>query len=134
MGKRRRKARGFTLLELTIAMVVVLIAVLATASTHVSALNLSRTSRDTEQVTSDLASAMEEVLLHPASQITTLYPAGQPVPRFTGLHYTDESIVVSYPGLAGGVVPDPLVIRLTATWTGKTGFQRTLRLSGGKSQ
>lgn len=135
MGKRCRRARrGFTLLELTIALAVVMIAVLATATTQASAVNLSRSSRDTAQATSDLASAMEEILLNPASQIPALFPPGQSVPRFNGAHMTNEQIVATYPGWAGGPVPDPLIIRLTVTWVDKTGRQRTSTLSSARTQ
>lgn len=124
--KSRRARRGFTLLELTIAIAVVLVAVLATASTQVSALGLSRSARDTAQATSDLASAMEEVLLFPGGQIPTQFPAGQSVPRFDDLNLEGERIVATYPGWAGaGPLPDPVVVRLTITWTDKSGRART---------
>ncbi len=111
-----------------------MIAVLATASTQASAVNLSRTSRDTAQASSDLASAMEEILLVQSTQIPQQWPAGQSVARFDDLHMNGERILVAYPGWGGGPVPDPLVIRLTATWTDKTGRPRTLALSSARGR
>lgn len=141
MGKIRihsKSRRGFTLIELMIAITVLTVAVLSTFITQISAHNLMRTSRETNTATADVQAAMEQLLLLPMNTIPiagSAYVPGQPVAAFTGLHLRDETIVPTYPNYAGGpTVPDPLQIVLTITWSDFAGRQRILRLASMKTR
>lgn len=140
---RRRPVRGrrgraaFTLVELMIAITVLLVAVLATFVSQLTSRDLLRTARETEVAVGDLEAAMERVLVFPPDQLpgpTGRFPDGQPIAAFDGLHLPNESIVVTYPGYAGGAVPDPLSIVLTLTFDDFKGRQRVLRLASMKTR
>lgn len=77
---------------------------------------------------------MEELLTQSTDVLPTSYPAGTPVAGFEGLHLPSESIAPSYPGYAGGDVPDPLQIVLTATWSDSRGRPQTLTLGTSKTR
>lgn len=134
----RNRKRGFTLMELMIAITILLVAVLSTFVSQLSSHNLIRTSRETNSAIADLQAAMERVLLRPADQIPLAgaanYPPGQPIAMFDGLHLSGETIVPSYPGFAGGAVPDPLPIVLTLAWNDFKGRPRTMRLASMKTR
>jgi prepilin-type N-terminal cleavage/methylation domain-containing protein len=133
----RGQAPGFTLVELMIAITVLLVAVLATFVSQLRARDLIRTARDTEVATGDLEAAMERVLVFPPDQLpgpAGRFPDGQPIAAFEGLHLANESIVVTYPGFAGGEVPDPLSIVLTLTFDDFSGRPRVMRLASMKTR
>jgi prepilin-type N-terminal cleavage/methylation domain-containing protein len=137
-GRRgRRRAGGFTLVELMIAITVLLVAVLGTFVSQLSSRDLIRTARETEVAMGDLEAAMERVLVFPPDQLpgpTGRFPDGSAIAEFEDLHLTNESIVVDYPGYAGGAVPDPLSIVLTLTFNDFKGRQRVLRLASMKTR
>ena len=123
---------GFTLIELMIAIIVLLVAVMATFTSQLRARELMQTSRETNIAMADLQSAMSRILLRQVDEIPV---AGSPfqddtaIAAFDGLHLTDERIVADYPGyVLGGPVPDPLPIVLRASWTDSRGRPRSMVL------
>jgi prepilin-type N-terminal cleavage/methylation domain-containing protein len=136
--RARRSRRGFTLIELMIAVSVLVVAVLTTFETQLASHRLVRTSRETNAATADLATAMEELLLLPRAQIPIAgsdFEAGQPIAAFEGRSLRDERIVATYPDyVPGGAVPDPLAVVLTATWTDHGGRTRSLRIASMRTQ
>lgn len=126
--RRVRSRSGFTLVEVTIAVTVLLVAVLSTFLSQISANDLLRQARETNTATADLQAALERVLTRGAEQIPVQFPPGAELSIAPPLR--DESIVAAYPGyVVGAAVPDPLTIVLTATWTDHRGGARSLRLS-----
>ncbi|MCE9595894.1 MAG: type II secretion system GspH family protein [Planctomycetes bacterium] len=135
MNARRNKharRRGFTVVELTIGMTVMLVAVMTTMASQLVALDLVKSLREQNAAMSDLQSAMDEVQLLPPDDIpiaTSLYADGQPIAAYTNLHLPNQTITPDYPGFAGATIPDPLPIVLTCAWTDWKGRQRTMRLN-----
>lgn len=140
VSARRAKGRrdGFTMVELSIAITVLLVAVLTAFEVQLASQRLVRTSRETNTAMADLQAAMEELLLLPKDDIPvagSAFEVDQPIAAFEGLHLDDERIVATYPGyVLGGPIPDPLEIVLTETWTDHRGRQRTLQLSSMKTR
>ena len=132
-GYRNSGAEGFSLYELMLAVGVLLIAVLATLRSQASSMDLVQTTRETDTATSDLQAAMEQILLRSPDQIPIAgspFEAGQPIAAYEGLHLRNERIVPTYPNYAGGaVVPDPLQIQLTLTWSDHKTRPRTMQLA-----
>jgi prepilin-type N-terminal cleavage/methylation domain-containing protein len=137
MRKDARRRAGFTLVELMIAIVVLLVAVLGTFTSQLKARDLIRTSRETQIAMADLQSAMERILLRPVDQIpiaTSLYAHDQSIAAYEDLHLPDQRIVATYPGYTGGDVPDPLPIVLTMTWSDAQGRPRAETLRSMKTR
>jgi type II secretory pathway pseudopilin PulG len=133
----RRESGGFTLLEIMIAIGVLMIAVVGSIATQMSAQSLLSTTRETATATSDLQAVMEQVLLYAPDQLPTAtgrFPAGRPIAAYSNLHLRNERIVPTYPNYSGGTVPDPLSIQLTATWSDYRGRPRTMSLSSAKTK
>jgi len=60
---------------------------------------------------------------------------GQPIAKYTNKSLTNETIVATYPGYAGGApVPDPLQIVLTITWNDFVGRPRTITIATMKTK
>lgn len=135
---RRRGGRsGFTLLELMMGITVLLVAVLGAMATHVTALNLVRTTRESNTAITDLQAAMEQVLLLVPDDIpiaTSLYADNQAIAAFTNLHLTNQRITCDYPGYVPGTIPDPLPIVLTCTWSDWRNRPRQMVLSSMKTR
>jgi len=133
--RRRRTSRsaGFSLYELMIAVVVLLVGIMAALQSQVSSTRLVHTTRECDLATSDLQSAMENILLLSPDHIPvagSAYQAGLAIAAFTNLHLCNERIVPSYAGyVAGGAVPDPLQIQLDLTWSDYQGRAQTMRLA-----
>ncbi len=128
----RRARAGFTLIELMIAIIVLLVAVMATFTSQLRARELMQTSRETNIAMGDLQSAMERILLRPVDEIPiagSLYEDDTAIAAFDGLHLPNEQVLVDYPGyVLGGAVPDPLPIVLRLNWTDSRGRPRFLFL------
>lgn len=129
--------RGMTLLEISIAVTIFMIALLAAFGSQKTALDLTRTSEETQTAVSEMRACMEELLVLPADQIplaTGPYAPDTVIVGFNDRALTNQRITVSYPGLGGGVVPDPLEIRLAMTWDDWVGRPRSLVLETMKAR
>jgi prepilin-type N-terminal cleavage/methylation domain-containing protein len=131
--------RGFSLIELMIAITVLTVAVLSTFITQLSSHNLMRTSRETNVAVADAHAAMEAMLL--VSPIASLpvagstYAAGQPIAEFDDLHLANERVVAIYPNyVPGSAVPDPLEIAVEVTWNDFAGRPRRIRIASLRTQ
>ena len=123
---------GFSLLELMVATVVLLLGILGALVVQTATRDLSQTGHETNLAVSDLAAGMEEVLLTPLAEIpgaTGRYPADVPLAQFSDLHLSGQRIVPTYPNFTGAEVPDPLEIVLTCTWSDFAGRARSIRLT-----
>lgn len=108
---------GFSMLELVVAIAILLVSTLAAFASQVRSFELMDSSRASASAMTDLEVCMEELLTRTADEMPVAFPPGDAVPGFEDLHLPAESIVPQYPGyVAGGAVPDPLEIVLTATW------------------
>jgi type II secretory pathway pseudopilin PulG len=139
MLSSRRKSRrsAFTMVELMIAATILMIAVLSTFVAQIGSNNLLRVSRETNTGMADLETAMESVLLRPVDEIpiaTSPFKPNVPIAAFTNLHLSGETIVPTYPGYAGGTIPDPLEIVLTLRFKDFKGRQRTMQLASMKTR
>lgn len=132
---RRRARRGFTLVELMVAIAVLLVAVLSTGVAQVSALRLQDGARQTTLVQGAMESAMEAILAHSLDDIASTYPANQPMASLAAPGIADLRIVPTYPGWTpGAAAPDPLTIVVAATWTDRRGAERRDTLRGMKTR
>lgn len=117
------------MLELMIAVVLLAVGVLSAFQGQVSSLNLLRAARERNTAMSDLEACMESILSEPLADIPATFPGGVSVPAFDGLHLQAQQLVPTYPGFAGGPVPEPLEVLLTATWLDWRGRPQTIRLA-----
>ena len=132
---RRSARRGFTLVELTVAIAVLLVAVLSTGVAQLSALRLQDGAKETTWVQGAMESAMESILAHSLDDIGTAYPANQPIVGLAAPGIADLRIVPTYPGWTqGAAAPDPLTIVVAATWTDRRGSERRDTLRGMKTR
>lgn len=138
---------GFTLVELMVAITVLMIAVVGTVQAQLQALDLMRSSRESDVAMADLRAAMEELLLlSPAAIIAAdtgvgatpplKYVEGAPITSWSDRNLRNERIVVDYANWNAGdlVIADPLEIQLTSTWTTFKGGTRSLNLITKKTQ
>jgi prepilin-type N-terminal cleavage/methylation domain-containing protein len=126
---------GFTLVELMVAIVVLLIGALAAFGTQVTSGQMIDFSRDVTVAVNDLEMCMEELLLQSADNMPIVYPEGAPVPGYAGLHLRNGDLVPTYLNWdAGQPIPDPLEIQLTATWLDGSGRIQRQTLTTAKSR
>lgn len=118
-GRRRARA-GLTFVEVMIATTILAVGALVAFPTMLSFADLSDTAREENVATHDLMAAVEDILCTPFANVTTTYPDGQAVPKFTRLHLRDEQIVVRY----DDPTADPLLVTITATWSDGKGRPR----------
>ena len=130
---RRGGRAGFSLIELMIGVVILVVALTAAIGSQVISHNLLRTSRETNTAMGDLEGAMELAILVapgnlpvPASEFAN----GRPIARFNGLHLRNQTITATYPTYTAGLaVPDPLEVVMTVRWNDYLQRPRTLSLS-----
>lgn len=120
------------MVEVMIAVGVLLIAVVTAFGSQLASFRLVNSSREDNTAISDLAACMEEALLLTSDALPvagSLFEHGQPIAAYERLHLRDQRLVATYPEyVAGGAVPDPLTIVLTATWRGAQGHERKVEL------
>ena len=132
--------RGFTMLELMVAIGVLLIAILSAFGSQLTSMNLVTLSREMDTAVTDAQACMESILTLPADQIplaTSAYADGQEISGYTNL--SDETLIATYPGFPTGSVdpadvPDPLEIVLTLSWADHEGRPRSVKLTSVKMQ
>lgn len=131
-GGRGTRRAGFTMVEVMVAIGVLLVAVLTAFGSQLTSFRLMSSSREDNTAIADLAACMEEVMLETVAALPVAgsrYEQGAPIAAFEGLHLREQRIVATYPGyVAGGLVPDPLTVVLTATWRDGRGLARRLEL------
>lgn len=131
-GVAPRPIGGFTLVEVMVAIGVLLVAVVSAFGSQLTSFRLMTTSREDNTAVSDLAACMEELLLVPIDALpiaSSRFADGVSISGYEGLHLRDQRLVATYPGYtAGGAVPDPLEIALTATWRDQRGAARRIEL------
>ena len=128
---QRSRQAGVTMIEMLIAIGVLLVAVMGAYSSQVTSMRLVDQSRERAVALSDLEACMEEVMSTASDTLPvpgSTFEHGQPVASYEELHLRDERIVATYPEFTGGDVPDPLVVRLSASWTDFDGHPRTMDL------
>ncbi|MHC4376080.1 MAG: type IV pilus modification PilV family protein [Planctomycetota bacterium] len=127
----RGSSGGFTLLELMFALTIMAVGVMAAFMSQMGSMSLMRTAEEQEIILTDLQTCVEEMLsLNPEDLplSSSEYTDGESIAAYEELHLRDERIVATYPEFTGGDVPDPLVIRLSASWTDFDGHPRSLDL------
>ena len=95
---------GFSLIECSIAILLMVFGVLTAFYSQITAVNLLRSLREHNAAVADLESCMEQVMLLPIDQMTvpgSAYLPGQPVVAFNNLHLTGETLVTTYPNMVG---------------------------------
>ncbi|MEZ5973919.1 MAG: prepilin-type N-terminal cleavage/methylation domain-containing protein [Planctomycetota bacterium] len=133
-GNRRR---GLSMIEVMVAIVVLLVAATAAFSSQMTSMRLVQQSRDRGVALADMTACMEAIRSTPPDNLAEAGPFahGVPVAAYDDLHLRDEQIVVTYPGyVAGGALPDPLVVVLTANWRDDRGGLRQARLMTVRAQ
>lgn len=108
---------GFSLIEVTVAIALLALGLVAAVAAQSGALALSRASRDVAIGAADLASACELIMSVPVSDLESTYPDGAAITAFNGLHLRDESVVVTYPDPSA----DPIEVRLAIRWRDQSG-------------
>jgi hypothetical protein len=118
-----------------VAIVILLIAVAGALSTQMEALDLLHDSEETSTAMVDLQTVMEEILLRIPDEIPGAFPEGVAIDVLDNVKLQDEVVTPEYPAWDfGGVVPDPLEVRLTINWSSHRGQPRSLSLSTMKSK
>ena len=117
---RNKGARGFTLLEIMIAIAIMVGAILAILGLFLNYLMLVETAKNTT-VAVDNAQAVLEAIRNTdpftVSNVTAAFPAGVDLaPNFNFDKLDNEAIYVSY----GSLTADPLQITATVNWQEKT--------------
>ncbi len=130
--RARTASAGFSLVELTVAIGVMLIAIIAALSSQLTSAGLIRTSQESNTALVDLEACMEQIKTLTTGNIPvpgSPFEQGRSVAAFDDLHLQNEQIIPTYPEYAlGGPVPDPLTIILDITWDDYQGRQRQLTL------
>jgi type II secretory pathway pseudopilin PulG len=88
------RARGFTILETTIAVAVLTIGVLGAASALTSSLQLSREARNAITAADDLQCAVEMIRGASYNSLYATFPPGQPLATFNNLHFRSETVTL----------------------------------------
>jgi len=131
-GVRGASRAGFTMVEVMVAIGVLLVAVVSAFGSQLTSFRLMSSSREDNTAIADLAACMEEAMIESVDSLPVAgsdYQHGVSIAAFEGLHLREQRIVATYPGYsAGGPVPDPLTIVLTATWLDSRGRARQVTL------
>lgn len=119
-----KAAKGFTLIELMIALAIVLPVLLGSVGLNVYVFRAAETSRRGIVALQDAHTMIERIRNtseNGLSQVTSTYPSGSTVSGFSNL--PSEQVTVTYPNANA----DPLAITVTVTWADRQGtMTRTL--------
>ncbi len=130
---RKSSCAGFSLIELMMAVVILVVSICAAISSQVIAHNLLRTSRESNTALSDLQGAMELAILQNPAALPLAgseFESGVAIPRFNNLHLRNQTVTATYPGyVVGAAVPDPLQVVMTIRWNDYLERPRTLSLA-----
>ncbi|MFC1718439.1 prepilin-type N-terminal cleavage/methylation domain-containing protein [Candidatus Poribacteria bacterium] len=125
--------RGFTLIEVIVGYIVLTITALATCSAFVAGSQFNAKSEDRTIAANIAQLKMEEIKNTYYLSIVSVHPPGQTsfkneplgppywTPNTQGQWITalpEGKYEISYPGLdlAAGIVPDPLIVKVTISW------------------
>lgn len=122
------------MLEVMFSTLVLIVSLLAAFMSQIVSLNLVRTARDANTAASELTAAIEEVTSFNLDALPQRYPNGVEIAKYDGRALRDESIVVTYPNLGGGGVPNPLQVVLTINWIAWNGQPSTMTLATMKAR
>ena len=133
LRKTRRKDGGFSLVEVMVAAMLLVVGFLGIFSTFHSCAVLRETANETNRAMFELQAVVEYIFSRPFDEVTTILPDGAPatVPGLTdgsphgGLELADKDIVVTYDDPAA----DPLHFTVTICWTSRLGTRRTESIS-----
>lgn len=115
-----RGTRGFTLLEIMIAIAIMVGAILAILGLFLNFLVLVETAKNTTVAVDNAQAVLEEIRNtdpFTVNNVTAAFPAGVNLaPNFSFDKLDNEAIYVSY----GSLAADPLQITVTVNWQEKT--------------
>lgn len=137
-GRVGGRRAGFSLIELMMATVVLVVAITSALASHVISWNLLKCSRETNVAVSDAQTVMEQMLLMSIDDLPLAgspYIGGAPIVAFNGLHLRNEVVTATYPTyVVGAPIPDPLEMRVTVNWNDFGGRPRTITLASLKTK
>jgi hypothetical protein len=132
-GKQRKGEKGFTIVELIIGAMIMLMVSVAIWNIYMVSINYMTRAREVRIATDDMQDVMEKLHSVPFSGLAAYFPHDINVPEgiVGGFTLTNESIVVRYPA---GTNNDPLAIEVEIDWTDingnvQTRIFRTMRTS-----
>ena len=125
--KKESKARGFSLVELMVAMAVFIVMAMAVGGLLLAVSDTADNDEELRIASMDLQTVMETINGTPFDSIVTTYPDGLMVPAYYDLNLSSEILTVSY---ADPAATSPLQIVLQVSWTGQKGVQKTRTLNG----
>ena len=131
--KHRGRSGGFTLVEVMVAAMLLVVGFLGIFSTFHSSAVLRETANETNRAMFELQAVVEYIFSRPFDEVTTILADGVPasVPGLTdgtphgGLELADKQIIVTYDQPAA----DPLHFTVTITWASRSGSERTETIS-----
>ena len=131
LTKKSSWLKSFTLIEIMMTSLILVIALMATLGAYVGALNLAAVNREVDIATDDAKDILEKIDSVGFNSITTEFPdeccigsdcdngTGCPgVSNATEFLLRKQKIEIEYPE---GVTADTLEIKVTVSWVGKTG-------------
>lgn len=126
--------RGFTLVELLIAVTVLALALFAGLRSQTAAIELMREARETEVAIEVLREGMAQLMLEDNDELCDAGGSVAPgVALVTHDALPDQALTYTLPGYTEGhPVPDCLAMRLELQWTTSRGRTRTMTLVGAK--
>lgn len=113
-----KNTRGFTLIELIIALSVIVPVLLGSIGLNVYVFRMTETSRRAMVAVQDAHTVIERIRNVSKTslvQVVSTYPSGQTVSGFSNL--PSEQVTVTYPNASA----DPLAITVTVNWTDRQG-------------